>query len=145
MPRPTLVLFHVAHVQGLVDRDGAGSSLTALIAEHHNGPAVTGMVDGRVIGCAGLALQWPGMATAWMLLSPEIGEHGIWMTRMTRRMLRDWTRAYDLHRVEAVSLQSSRRNQEWLEALGFARERDGIARAYTPDRRDMARYELVEE
>ena len=37
-----------------------------------SGPAWTGLLDGRPIGCAGLSLHWPGRASAWCLLGEGI-------------------------------------------------------------------------
>lgn len=141
-----LVPFHVTHLDAVVNRDVPHRDQVVLewIRHHIEGPAMTGMFDGRVLGCAGLVFSWPGFATAWMILGEEIGPHGVWLTRTVRRVLQDWIRAYGLYRVEAMALQESARNQDWLVALGFQRE-NGCARVYTPDRRNMIRYEWVKE
>jgi len=78
-----------------------------------------------------------------MSVSDDIAEHGLWLTRLTRAFLRDIIRVHRLHRLEAVALDESVRNQQWLRVLGFAPE-GGIAHAYLPDKRAVQRFELVE-
>jgi len=145
MPKPMLVPFEAKHVMMMQNRDSAIDEPWSLALEKQlAGPAFTAIVDGKVLGCAGLLLPWPGIGLAWMELSEEIGTHGRWLTLVTRRGLADLIRVYSLHRVEVVVLADSPRNQQWIEAIGFTRE-NGRARAYSSDRRDVIRYEWVKE
>ena len=144
MSSPRLVPFEAWHLQGLLNRDTHQEDLPSLTMEKiRGGPAFTGMVDGIVLGCAGLVITWPGMAIGWMVLSEQIGRHAIWMTRTVRRVLRDARRIYHLHRIEAVVLDGNVRNQRWIEMLGFSQEQQGIARHYTVDQGNVVRYEWI--
>lgn len=112
------------------------------IEKERGGPAYTGIAGEVILGCAGVVIVWQGMGSVWMTLSEEAALYRIWMTRTVKRCLADIMRAYDLHRLEAVVRADNERNQRWIEALGFARE-GGTARAYTQDRQDAVRYELI--
>ena len=143
MPSPILVPFKADHLATLVNRDTAQRDpWTLAVEKQQSGPAMTGMLDDLVLGCAGVILPWPGMGLAWMVLGEKVGNHGIWMTKMVRRFLDDVIRCHSLHRLEAVVLADNERNQRWIERLGFTRE-NGCARAYTQDQRDAIRYEWV--
>jgi len=145
MPHPTLIPFKAEHLSLVVNRDTTEQEPWALAQiKQDSGPALTGLYGEIILGCAGLILPWPGMGVAWMVLSEQIGGHGLWMTRMVRRFLDDASRNFHLHRVEALALADNTRNQHWIERLGFTRE-NGKARQYTPGRQDMIRYERVKE
>lgn len=145
MSDPLLVPFRAEHLTRLVNRDSSQREpWTLAIEKQTGGPAVTALDGDMILGCAGLLLPWPGIAIAWMVLSEQIGEHGVWMTKMVKRFLDDMIRCYALHRIEAVVLADNERNRRWIERLGFTRE-NGCARAYTQDRRNAIRYEWVRE
>lgn len=142
MPNPVLIPFRAEHLTGLLNRDGGLREPWSLAIEKQHGPAMTGILSETILGCAGVVLPWPGVGLAWMVLGEQVGEHGIWMTRMVRRFLDDVIRCHNLHRIEAVVLADNYRNQRWIERLGFTRE-NGCARAYTQNQRDAIRYEWV--
>ncbi len=112
------------------------------IGKEQGGPAYTAMIDGKVLGCAGVVIPWPGMGIAWVTFDKSIERYGLWATRTIRRMFNDIIKGLHLYRVEAVVLTDNIRNQRWIEMLGFTKE-NGTARAYTPDGRDVLRYELI--
>lgn len=113
------------------------------VQQANAGPAITAWLGTQPIGCAGVVLVWPGVGMTWMAASDAMAEHGLWVTRIARAFLRDVIRAHRLHRLEAVALDESTRNQQWLRVLGFTDE-GGLARCYLPDKRAVRRYELVE-
>lgn len=142
MTSPTIRPYQPGDAGQVTGRDGDNQPMLT-DQQAMAGPAYTAVLGERVIGCAGLVMLWPGVAAAWMVLSEDIGAHRFWLTRIVRRFLGDFTRAFRLHRVEAWALAESVRNQRWLWALGFKPE-GGIARQYLSDRRDVIRYERVE-
>lgn len=105
------------------------------------GPAWTMLLNGRVIGCAGLAMAWPGRAQAWCVLAPDIpkmawlGIHRVVAARLAQ------TPALGLRRIEADALYGFPPAARWLEMLGF--EREGLARAYGPGGEDFLRFARV--
>lgn len=143
MTRPVLVPFRAEHLLGFLDRDtGIRQELRFAMEKERRGPAFTATVDGRVIGCAGVMILWPGVGMAWVVLADEAAAYRIWLTRTVRAILSDIIRSLGLHRVEAVVLADSPRNLRWIRALGFRPEND-IAQAYTHDQRDVVRFERV--
>lgn len=140
---PEVRPFQVSDVEQIVNRDDPHADTWLTVQQAQAGPAFTAWVGATPIGCAGVVLAWPGVGMAWMALSEEIAAHGLWLTRVTRAFLRDIRRAHRLHRLEAVALEDSMRNQQWLRVLGFVDE-GNVARCYLPDKRAIRRYELVE-
>lgn len=140
---PRLVPFRAEHLVDLVDRDGlVPSTWEYAVTLERGGPAYTGVVDGKVIGCAGVRVLWPGVGEAWASLSQDAGRYGLWLTKIFRSVLTDIVRTQGLHRVEAQVLGDSERNRAWIEKLGFRREY-GTAFRYTTDQRNVTRYELL--
>ncbi|MBU7436518.1 hypothetical protein [Paraburkholderia fungorum] len=100
--------------------------------------AFTGFIDGRVVGCAGFIVQWPGRATCWAMVSHTVTKRE-WV-----EINRAVQRAIDLrpeHRLEATCDSDFPGGHTWLRHLGFVRE--GRLVAYTPDRRDNDLYARV--
>lgn len=97
----------------------------------------TGVLDGQVIGCAGIAECWPGRAEAWTLLAPDAFDVFRHIHRVVRRVLADspW------HRVEMKVDADHAAAVRWAEHLGF--EREGLMRKYTADQRDIFLYARV--
>ena len=140
---PQVRPFQVADARQIINRDAPDQDPVFTMQQADAGPAFTAWVNDRPIGCAGVVLAWPGVGMAWMTVSQDIAEHGLWLTRITRAFLRDIIRANRLHRLEAVVLEENTRNQHWLSVLGFAYE-GGTAHKYLPDKRAVRRFELVE-
>jgi RimJ/RimL family protein N-acetyltransferase len=97
----------------------------------------TGLVDGHVVGCAGLAECWPGRAEAWTLLADDA--FGVF--RQIHRTVRDVLAKSPWHRVEMKVDASHDAAIRWAEHLGFVRE--ALMRKYTADQRDVYLYAKV--
>lgn len=97
----------------------------------------TGLVDGQVVGCAGISECWPGRAEAWTLLAPDALAVFREIHRTVRRVLADgpW------HRIEMKVDAGHAAAARWAEHLGF--EREGLMRKYTADQRDVYLYARV--
>ena len=94
----------------------------------HNQYAYTAVLDGKVLACAGVIINVvPTVGIAWAVLGDDIMQHHrIWATKMVIRGLEDVVRAAGLERLETVVLNDSRRNQRWIELMGFERDRTYI-------------------
>lgn len=143
--QPILRPFQRADIECILNRDGPQVPNQVLLAQALAGPSFTAILDGRPLGCAGVLFPWPGVGMAWMVVSEEMGEHGFWLCRTVRAFLDEIIRVQALHRLEAVALVDSPRNQSWLEGLGFHVEQDGTARGFFSDGRSVKRYEWVKE
>ncbi len=139
---PTVRAFQPADVLAVLNRDGRQVPDSALIEQANLGPAFTFTVDDVPLACAGVVILWPGVGSAWTMISQPMLDYPLWLTRTVRRMLYQIIEQHDLHRVETVALMDSVANQRWLEALGFVRE-GGIAHGYLSDKRSAMRFELV--
>jgi hypothetical protein len=128
-------------VARILNRDGAQIDYRILCQQAAAGPSFTACVDQQPIGCAGVVLLWPGVGSCWMIVSEELGQHGLWLTRTVKTFLREIIRTHALHRLEAVSVKGE--NGQWLEVLGFTSEVHGVAQRFLPDQRNVVRYEWV--
>lgn len=102
------------------------------------GPAWTGRHDGRVIGCAGLAIPWRGRAMTWCLLGRDIPPRA-WtgIHRAVRHRLAQLP-AIGVRRVEAETALGWAPAERWMILLGF--EPEAVAPCYGPDGRDFVRW-----
>lgn len=101
------------------------------------GPAYTGVLDGKVIGCAGIIQSTFGSGTLWALLHRDAARHMLGIHRCAKRLL-------DLHqmrRLEATTEVGFLAGCKWLEMLGFKPE--GIMPSYGPDGASHWRYGRV--
>lgn len=106
-----------------------------------SGPAWTGRLDGRVIGCAGIALSWRGRAHAWCVLADAIPAPAwIGIHRAVKSRLAQMP-ALDVWRIEAEAASGFHAGRRWLRLLGF--EYEGRARGYGPGGEDFDRYARV--
>ena len=136
---PTLIPFKAEHLLSFVDKNtDILQEMRHAVEKERRGPAFTAIVDGRVIGCGGVMVMWPGVGAAWVSVDKDITRYGIWLTRNVKAALRDIVKGLGLHRVEAVALSHSR----WLKIVGFHKETD-IAQAYTQDKLDVVRYAFI--
>lgn len=145
MTRPHLRLCREADIRAVLNRDGSTIDLDRTLVQMRSGPAFAAEVEGVVIGCAGVVIPWPGTGMCWMMLAKEAARYACWLTRTTKRILTDLCRAFGLHRLEAMALHDSDRNQRWFRALGFTVEQHGIARDYFSDKRSIVRFERIVE
>ena len=143
MPIPLLRPFRPEDAKRVLNRDGEHGLARSVVAQARSGLAFTAEVDGVPIGCGGIVMPWPGLAMCWMLLGDEICHYPKWVMRVVTRMLDDLDRAYGPLRCEAIALESSPRNQRWLEHLGFTVEQRGRAASYLPGALSVIRYERV--
>lgn len=145
MINPIVRSFHAHDMTRLVNRDGEQCDPEQTISHASHGPSFTAEHDGKILGCGGVVVVWPGMGACWMMLAEDIGTHGIWLSKVTIDFMRKVKRDLKLHRLEACAVHESIRNQKWLELCGFTREDHGIARKYLADQRSIVRYEWVED
>jgi len=80
--------------------------------------AVTGEIDGRVIGVGGLAFLPGGTVVAWAALTDEARKAKVSLHKAGLRMMRD-ARAAGFKRVVASADAQSPTAVRWLKRLGF--------------------------
>lgn len=102
-----------------------------------NGEAWTGVVDGKVVGCAGLLPQWEGRMIAWAFFSPEI-PRAAW-PRIVAKMRAVFAVASG--RVEAYVVSGHGAGCRLVQLLGFKVE--GRMAKFAPDGSDCFMYAKV--
>ena len=101
------------------------------------GPAYS-LVDGDVVfASAGFIPQWDNRALAWALISAEVGQHMVALTRGVRRALT----LHHYRRVETSVACDFEQAHRWAKMLGF--EREGRMRAFTPEGQDCDLYARI--
>ena len=90
------------------------------------GPCYTAFAGEHVVACAGMILCWADRATAWSMLSAEMGAHVFSIHRAVVRFLA----TYPVRRVECTVDPRSAVAVRWVTRLGFQYE--GTMAAYTP-------------
>jgi len=107
-----------------------------------NGPAYSAVINGKIWGCAGVILLWPGVGEAWaisILNAPQT--FPIFFHKAVIQMLNRIIKLHELHRVQAAVRCDWEQAQKWIERIGF--EREGLMRQYLPDHADCWRYAKV--
>jgi len=99
--------------------------------------------DTALLGCGGLLIPWPGVAVAWMILTPTAKKHPIATYRAIRSFLVDRVAKYDLVRIEASIHTHTSESRKLAETLGFTCE--GLRLRYLPDGHDAWLYAWIRE
>jgi hypothetical protein len=95
------------------------------------GPAITGMVDGRVIFCVGKAKQWEGRHIIWSVLSKDAGKYLLRITKALRRILMIQEGE---GRLELIVRADFKNGCDWASVLGF--EQHHFEEKFLPDGAD---------
>jgi len=115
------------------------SALGGVHAAHHM--AFTALAGTAVLGSAGVALQWRGVGTAWLLVSDRLRAHPLFMTRAVIRGIRKAEADLDLHRLQITVRAGYEAASRWAERLGFVFE--GEMPGYGPNGETHLRYARV--
>lgn len=116
-------------------------------AKESKGPALSGFVEGSLVGCGGLEICWPGVAEGWCLFAKDINKYDfttrLGFARTIKLKLNEWVVVNKLVRVQApmrVDFLEGIRMVEWL---GF--ECEGRLRKFHPDRCDAFMFGRITE
>jgi hypothetical protein len=107
------------------------------------GPAITGIVDGRIIGCGGLEILWPGVAEGWCLFVGNVDDFRLPVAKAVKRTLHQWIKDHHLVRVQAPLRADFKSGILFATWLGLKYE--GTLRKYLPDGSDAMMYALIGE
>ena len=80
--------------------------------------AKTAVFDGRVIGCGGLFLLWPGVAEAWATYVKDVGSLNIY-PRIIKDLIHEWMAEHNLTRVQAPLRADWEVGIKYAQWLGF--------------------------
>lgn len=106
------------------------------------GPAVTAVIEERVVGCAGLEIPWPGVAEIWCVFVDDIDRYTMQLGKVIRPLIRQWREEHNLVRIQTplrVDFPEGIRLAQWA---GFKLEGKPM-RKYHPDHSDALMYVMV--
>lgn len=91
----------------------------------------------------GILVVWPGVAEVWAQVSDyaEAQDYTVPIVRAARKLMNEVRETYGLHRIQATVVSGYPAHENFVLALGFKFE--GLARAATPDKRDLLRFAKV--
>lgn len=131
-----LTRFGVPRITDPIDREWAAQTY------EKGGPAFTARLDGQILACAGLLILWPGVASAWALISPLGAKgHGRALHYVIARELGVLIRIRGLWRVECDVETTNIQARRWIRLLGFREE--GVRVRRGPLGEDLAHYARV--
>lgn len=99
--------------------------------------AVTVVLDGRILFCAGFCPLWPGVFELWMIPSVYAKTAPVFFARTIRRYIDRIAIDFAAHRLQTTSFDDPF-HRRWMTWLGFQPE--GVLRQFTQDKRDMVQF-----
>ncbi len=87
------------------------------------GPAYTGLLDGKIIGAAGIRMVRPGVGDVWSVFSTEMPAVRLSAFKCLKRMLGILIAEFEFTRLRTDSRVGFEQSQRLLEHLGFVRGR----------------------
>ncbi len=129
-----------------VEKDNLSPSEVLSVAREwkNKGPSFSAMVEGRLVGAAGLILMWPGVAQGWVMF--HSGEAQSLKREAYVVVLAELERLiekYCIHRVQAIVRSDLEVAIKYVTNLGFRQE--GILRKYDSDGHDYAMFSMIRE
>jgi len=141
-----IVPFEVWHAEALAEDSLEGVLKPAPVRERAEfylkmGPAYSGWIDGKLIGCAGIMIMWPGVGEAWIIFSEDVLQY----KKDAYVVILDYLRAIisklHLRRIQAHCHSALPHGQKYLEQLGF--ECEGKLKKYGIDGADHYLYAMI--
>lgn len=99
-------------------------------------------VRGRIVGCGGLMLLWPGVGQGWVIIDKKVRES---LRReaytVVAAKIAELSFKYKLHRIQAVVRVDLPPALKYAANLGFKPE--GVLRQYDSQKRDYMMFSMV--
>ena len=120
-----VIKFEPEHVLGVNLQPMQAEALPEISLEYGKelagrGPAVTGLIDGRVLFCGGKAKLSERRWYCWALLSKEAGRYMTAVTHIAKRLLETQRGDGELCALVRSDFAQA---QRWIQMLGFDRHR----------------------
>ena len=107
------------------------------LVEHPNIDAFTLEDDEEILAVGGAHILWPGVAEAWVLVSPSGKKHGRLFARYAKRRFEGMLKENDIKRMQATIHATDESGMRFVEWLGF--EKEGLMRKYGLQGEDYVR------
>ena len=98
------------------------------------GPAFNLVIGSKVIASGGFYILWPGVAEAWLLVSPDVLLHPVRFVKEVRGLFLDIDKTGKMTRIQATVKVHDKRAVKFLTFLGFKIE--GCMAKFGPDGTD---------
>lgn len=105
------------------------------------GPAWSGFVGNRIMGCAGVCVLWRGVGEAWMVTTDLAARMPLAFHRAIASRLDEVMMSMNLWRLQAIIHTEHEVSRRWVRRLGF--EEEGTMQRYGPDGKDYVRFARV--
>lgn len=128
-PQPIFLDGCLASVPSLDRRDGSFIETLTL--------------DGHPVAFIGMLIHWKGVASAWTISASDVKLCPKTFHKLVLEMLEEYTRIFQITRLQFNVRAKFRGGCRWAEALGFSKE--GRMRKYDPEGNDYFRYARVFE
>jgi RimJ/RimL family protein N-acetyltransferase len=142
-----IIPFAAAHLKGM-DWNSLSEGLNMgvwpeawrrrVIIQAAAGWAFSGFENGQWLGAAGLRPWWPGVAEAWLLLSPVGQKKSLAVVKALKKWLEVLIETLKIHRLQAPVRADLVSGRKLAEVLGFREE--ATMEKYGPDRSDYICY-----
>lgn len=119
--------FHAELIHVRYEQLGEMPQFRKSMEQLNNTYAWTGVVDGQVIGCAGMVPLLPGVGEIWALFSDALPQHKVSMFKELKRHL-EHLHAQGYPRLQTVVQHGFETGKRFVERLGF--EFEGSMRKY---------------
>lgn len=138
-----VIRFLPEHVEAL-ERQNADMKFSKFFTREHyqaleGSPwSFTGIVSGRIVGCAGAIPYWEGRGEAWVILDRSVRHEFLSFHNAVKRGLE----ICPLRRIEAVVDENFRKGHQWITLLGFRKEAE-VLTGYWPDGSNATLYSKI--
>lgn len=138
----TYVQFEAWHLDKITDCGFNGLTDAHLLEEKQeviqqtiDDAAFTMMYKGKPVCIFGCLLFWDGVAEMWSLISNDIRQYPVYLTKAGQAWADICEIVFNLHRLEITVKASDTRATKWAFALGFVHE--SIMVKYNAEREDF--------
>jgi len=98
--------------------------------------------EDEVVACIGITNIVTGVAEIWAITGVLVDKYPKDFHKTCQRIIDYAFEIDNLHRLQCTAEASFDKTIKWLENLGF--EREGVLRNYTPDKKDMCIYAMLD-
>lgn len=139
-----VIPFEIEHFDRMevVEKDMLSRSYRDIYASYKGaGAAITLMINGVPVYCAGIAIRWDGCGDLWMLPSVHVKKYALSVVKCSRQMLDHYIDVYKLHRVQATVKAVDPVDNNFARHFGF--ELECVMRKYWTDKSDYNLYARI--
>ena len=146
----SVIPFEVGHLKAFTARrfearemEHLGNPEAYAMSYLDRGPAWTGVVGEKILGCCGICVFWRGVGGLWLVTGELVNQLPLAFHRAIKYGLGTAMEAMGLWRVQTEINAAHLVSRKWIQRLGFREE--GDMPKYGPDQTTYVRYAKVRE